>query len=237
MDSISNYRCHTTKCSCPKKLVWKSFLDTILQSRSLCSGWLFKWTWLCTINWSSNQVTQKHLQISRKKLALTNQSHKLLLCSRKYTFLCQSAWKKINQKFQPSNLLCTKGTSSYPLCFEYFSQLFSILNWFRNVYIISSCFERWWCNKTGQACNLEIILVKTGVRSVWFDNFLLLCKVNYSICTSFIYFNHFKKIVLLVYPFKFPLDLWSFFAFITAADFVYIFESNESCKKHSAQRW
>ena len=34
--SISNYRCHTTKCSCPIKLVWKSFLDTILQSRSLC---------------------------------------------------------------------------------------------------------------------------------------------------------------------------------------------------------
>ena len=25
-----------TKCSCPKKLVWISFLDTILQSRSLC---------------------------------------------------------------------------------------------------------------------------------------------------------------------------------------------------------
>ena len=34
--SITNYRCHTTKCSYPKKLVWKSFLDTILQTRSLC---------------------------------------------------------------------------------------------------------------------------------------------------------------------------------------------------------
>ena len=34
--SISNYSCHEIKCSCPKKLVWKSFLDTILQSRSLC---------------------------------------------------------------------------------------------------------------------------------------------------------------------------------------------------------
>ena len=34
--SISNYRCHAIKYSCPKKLVLKSFLDTILQSRSLC---------------------------------------------------------------------------------------------------------------------------------------------------------------------------------------------------------
>ena len=36
--SISNYRCHAIKCSFPKKLVWKSFLDTILQTRSL-------WRW------------------------------------------------------------------------------------------------------------------------------------------------------------------------------------------------
>ena len=36
--SISNYRCHAIKYSCPKKLVLKSFLDTILQSRSLCYG-------------------------------------------------------------------------------------------------------------------------------------------------------------------------------------------------------
>ena len=34
--SIRKYRCHAIKYSCPKKLVWKSFLDTILQSRSLC---------------------------------------------------------------------------------------------------------------------------------------------------------------------------------------------------------
>ena len=88
---------------------------------------------------------------------------------------------------------CSKGTLSYRLCFKYFSQLFSILDWFRNVYIISSCFEKWWCNRTGQACNLEIILVKTGVRSVWFDNFLSLCKVNYPISMFFINFNHCKK--------------------------------------------
>ena len=36
--SISNYKYHAIKCSCPKKLAWKSFLDTILQSRSLCYG-------------------------------------------------------------------------------------------------------------------------------------------------------------------------------------------------------
>ena len=35
--SISKYRCHAIRCSCPKKLFWKSFLDTILRSRSLCS--------------------------------------------------------------------------------------------------------------------------------------------------------------------------------------------------------
>jgi hypothetical protein len=35
--SISNYRCHAIKYSCLKKLVLKSFLDTILQSRSLCN--------------------------------------------------------------------------------------------------------------------------------------------------------------------------------------------------------
>jgi hypothetical protein len=34
--SISK-RCHAMKYSCPKKLFWKSFLDTILQSRSLCT--------------------------------------------------------------------------------------------------------------------------------------------------------------------------------------------------------
>ena len=34
--SISNSRSQAIKCSCHKKLVWKSFLDTILQSRSLC---------------------------------------------------------------------------------------------------------------------------------------------------------------------------------------------------------
>ena len=33
--SISNYRCPAIKISCPITLVWKSFLDTILQSRSL----------------------------------------------------------------------------------------------------------------------------------------------------------------------------------------------------------
>ena len=36
--SISNYRCHAIKYSCPKKLALKSFLDTILQSRSVCYG-------------------------------------------------------------------------------------------------------------------------------------------------------------------------------------------------------
>ena len=36
--SISNYRCHAIKYSCPKKLVLKSFLDTILQPRSVCIG-------------------------------------------------------------------------------------------------------------------------------------------------------------------------------------------------------
>ena len=35
---ISIFRCHAIKCPCPKKLVWKSFLDTILQSRSLCNS-------------------------------------------------------------------------------------------------------------------------------------------------------------------------------------------------------
>ena len=35
--SISIYRCHAIECFCPKKLFWKSFLDTILQSRSLCN--------------------------------------------------------------------------------------------------------------------------------------------------------------------------------------------------------
>ena len=35
--SINNYRCHVIKYSCPKKLVSKSFLDTILQSR-----WLYE---------------------------------------------------------------------------------------------------------------------------------------------------------------------------------------------------
>ena len=100
--SISNYRSHANKCSCPKTFFWKSFLDTILQSRSLCSGWLFKWTWLCTINWSSNQVTQKHLQISREKLALTKQSHKLLLCS--WTNFPMIVWLK-----EKSNLLFTEG--------------------------------------------------------------------------------------------------------------------------------
>ena len=34
--SISNYRCHAIKYSSPKKLVLKSFLDTILQPRSVC---------------------------------------------------------------------------------------------------------------------------------------------------------------------------------------------------------
>ena len=82
-----------------------------------------------------------------------------------------------------------------------------------NIFPCFSCFERWWCNKTGQACNLEIILVKTGVRSVWFDDFWSLCKVNYSISMSFIYFNHFKKKILLEYAFEFPLILWLFFCF------------------------
>ena len=36
--SISNYGSHAIKYSCPKKLVLKSFSDTILQSRSLCSA-------------------------------------------------------------------------------------------------------------------------------------------------------------------------------------------------------
>jgi hypothetical protein len=89
--------------------------------------------------------------------------------------------------------VCIPSLSKGTLCFEYFSKLFWILNWFRNVCIISSRFERWWCNKTGQACNLEIILVKIGVRSVWFEFFLSLCKVNYPIIMSFLYFNHFKK--------------------------------------------
>ena len=31
----SIFRCHAIKCPCPKKLAWKSFLDTILQSRSV----------------------------------------------------------------------------------------------------------------------------------------------------------------------------------------------------------
>ena len=34
--SISIYKCHAIKYSCPKKLVLKSFLDTILQPRSVC---------------------------------------------------------------------------------------------------------------------------------------------------------------------------------------------------------
>ena len=81
--------------------------------------------------------------------------------------------------------LMIKGTSSYRLCFKYFSQLFSILDWFKNVYIISSCFERWWCNKAGQACNLEIILVKTAVRSVWFDDFWSLFQNSCWLCIHF----------------------------------------------------
>ena len=36
--SIGNYKCHAIKYHCPKKLVLKSFLDTILQSRSVCDG-------------------------------------------------------------------------------------------------------------------------------------------------------------------------------------------------------
>ena len=110
-----------------------------------------------------------------------------------------NSWCKYSQvvlQVVPSaqmHCLMIKGTSSYRLCFKYFFQLFSILDWFRNVYIIRSCFERWWCNKTGQACNLEIILVKTGVRSVWFHDFRSLCKVNYPISMSLINFNHFKK--------------------------------------------
>ena len=36
--SISNYICHAIKYSCSKELVLKSLLDSILQSRSLCSG-------------------------------------------------------------------------------------------------------------------------------------------------------------------------------------------------------
>ena len=94
--------------------------------------------------------------------------------------------KYLSCSLDPGPNAKTKGTSSYHLCFEYFSQLFSIPDWFRNVYIISSCFERWCCNKTGQACNLEIILVKTGVRSVWFKDFWSLCKVNYPFIMSFI---------------------------------------------------
>ena len=35
--SISNYRCHAIKYSWPKKLFLKSFLDTILQPRSVCN--------------------------------------------------------------------------------------------------------------------------------------------------------------------------------------------------------
>ena len=48
--SVSNYRYQAIKCSCHKKLVWKSFLDTILQSRSLWIVWrsldLFLFLWL-----------------------------------------------------------------------------------------------------------------------------------------------------------------------------------------------
>ena len=36
--SISIYRSHAIECLCPKMLFWKSFLDTILQSRSVCNG-------------------------------------------------------------------------------------------------------------------------------------------------------------------------------------------------------
>ena len=40
--SIRNNKCHTTKCSCPKKLVWNFFLDTILHCRSLCKGGIYQ---------------------------------------------------------------------------------------------------------------------------------------------------------------------------------------------------
>ena len=72
-----------------------------------------------------------------------------------------------------------KGTLLYHLCFKCFSQY-----WFRNVCIFVSCFERWWCIKTGQASTLEIILLKIEVRSLVLKNYLSLGKAN---------FNHFNK--------------------------------------------
>ena len=53
--SISNYRCHENKCFCPENLVWKSFLDTILWSRSL---WYVDTTLLNTIVFSRRECRQ-----------------------------------------------------------------------------------------------------------------------------------------------------------------------------------
>ena len=62
--SISNYRCHAIKYFCPKKLVLKSFLDTILQSISLWEGrekvlpcWLFS---LVLLNWYYEKWVGRH---------------------------------------------------------------------------------------------------------------------------------------------------------------------------------
>ena len=63
-----------------------------------------------------------------------------------------------------------KGRSSYRLCFEYFPHLLSILNWFRNAYIISSCF----ITKRGEI--YKVILTK-NLKWLTYVKDILLCYI------------------------------------------------------------
>ena len=71
-------------------------------------------------------------------------------------------------------IIVVKGSLLYRICFKYFSHSRLIQ---KCISLFGSCFKRWWCIKTGQASNLEIILVNIGVRSVWLKDYLSIFKV------------------------------------------------------------
>ena len=58
MDPLATtYRCHAIEYSGPKKLVLKSFLDTILEPRSVCPGQLGL-VWKILVVWSGPEGPQ-----------------------------------------------------------------------------------------------------------------------------------------------------------------------------------
>ena len=126
-------------------------------------------------------------------LTMTSFSEKCLPISNTYRKVANSSLSQLVAPFQIFRRLMKGKFDAYvlwPLAKKF-------QNWIvdqssaRDFTVFGSCFERWWCFKTGQASNLETILVKKGVRSVWLKDYLSLCKINWLISMSFIYFHHF----------------------------------------------